>query len=75
MAFKNFYPTVWSEAINRDLERLCVFAENTNRQYEGEVKNLGDSVRILGVGRPTIYTTNNKNIVLNKPEQIEDSSV
>lgn len=75
MSFKNFFPTVWSEAISRDLERLCVFAENTNRQYEGEVKNLGDSVRILGVGKPTIYTANNKNIVLDKPEQIEDSSV
>ena len=53
---------------SRELERLCVFAENTNRKYEGDVKKMGDSVRILGVGKPTIYTTTNKEITLSSPE-------
>ncbi len=75
MAMKNFIPTVWNKAIGRELERLCVFAENTNRQYEGEVKNIGDSVRILGVAKPTIYTTNSGGIVLPTAEEIQDTAV
>lgn len=75
MSYQNFIPTVWNEAIQRELERKCVFAVDTNRQYEGEVKEKGDSVRILGVGKPTITTTTNKNIVLNGPEVVEDTEI
>lgn len=75
MAYQNFIPTVWAEGINRELEKSLVFAENCNRQYEGEVKAQGDSVRILGVGKPTITTTTNKNIVLNDAEAVEDTAV
>lgn len=75
MAYQNFIPTVWAEGINRELEKSLVFAENCNRQYEGVVKAQGDSVRILGVGKPTITTTTNKNIVLNDAEEVEDTAV
>lgn len=75
MAYQNFIPTVWNAQINRELERLCVFAENCNRQYEGSVKQMGDSVRILGVGKPTITSTTSKNIVLSDAETVEDTSV
>lgn len=75
MSYKNFIPTIWAEEINRELERLCVFAEDCNRQYEGLVKNRGDSVRILGVGKPTIYTTTDKDITLSAPETVEDTSI
>lgn len=62
MSYKNFIPTVWAEAINRELERKTIFAANTNRQYEGKVRKLGDSVRILGIAAPTIteYSLNEK---------------
>jgi hypothetical protein len=56
MAYENFIPKIWAEAINRELERLCVFAEDCNRQYEGNVKSKGDTVHILGIGKPTIRT-------------------
>lgn len=56
MSYKNFIPSVWAEGIDRELERLCVFAEDCNRKYEGDVKKQGESVAILGVGRPTITT-------------------
>ena len=75
MAYQNFIPTVWAEGINRELEKSLVFAENCNREYEGVVKAQGDSVRILGVGKPTITTTTNKNIVLNDAEAVEDTAV
>lgn len=75
MSYQNFVPTVWAEAINRELEKNHVFAQDTNRQYEGEVKKKGDSVRILGVGKPTITRTQDKRIVLNDAETVEDSAV
>ena len=56
MAYEKFIPQVWNEAIQRDLEGTYVFVEDCNRQYEGDVKKMGDSVRILGTGRPTIRT-------------------
>lgn len=77
MAYQNFIPTVWNEAIDRELERLCVFAEDCNRKYEGKVKEKGESVKILGVGKPTIksiaYKDKNKNI--DDAEEIEDTSI
>lgn len=75
MAYKNFIPTVWAEGINRELERLCVFKENCNREYDGSVAQLGDSVRILGVGRPTIYTGTKDGITLTTAESVEDTAV
>lgn len=54
MAITNFIPQVWNETIQRGLERDCVFVEDCNRQYEGNVSKAGDTVHILGVGKPTI---------------------
>lgn len=75
MAYQNFIPTVWSEAIQRELERKLVFAQDCNRKFEGEVKKMGDTVRILGVGKPTITETVDKEISLSAPENVEDTSV
>ena len=77
MAYKNFIPEIWAEAINRDLERMHVFAADCNREYEGSVSKKGDSVRILGVGKPTITTYNDKDEfkTLGDAETIEDTSV
>jgi len=75
MSYQNFIPTVWAEAINRELEKSMVFAEDCNRQYEGEVKEMGDTIRILGVGKPTITTGTNKNVTLSAAETVEDTSI
>nr|DAL67674.1 MAG TPA: Major capsid protein [Caudoviricetes sp.] len=77
MAYQNFIPAVWNEGINRELERLCVFVEDCNRQYEGSVKKKGESVTILGVGKPTIKSLAkaNRNNDIDAPEEIEDTSV
>lgn len=77
MAYENFIPTVWNESIDRELDRLCVFAEDCNRQYEGKVKEKGESVKILGVGKPTIRSIakSARNNDIEGPEEIEDTSV
>ena len=77
MSFANFIPTVWAEAIQRELERKRVYVEDCNRSYEGEIKEKGDTVRILGVGKPTIKAVARKNAAneIDAPEEIEDTSV
>lgn len=77
MAFNNFIPSVWAESINRELERACVFLEDCNRQYEGLVAGKGDSVHILGVGKPTIKSLERENASgeIDAAEEIEDTSV
>ena len=77
MAYSNFIPSVWAESINRELERACVFVEDCNRQCEGAVSKKGDSVHILGVGKPTIKSLDRKDASgeIDGAEEIEDTSV
>ena len=77
MAYTNFIPSVWEESINKELERVCVFAEDCNRQYEGLVSKKGDSVHILGVGKPSIKSLDRSSASgeIDEAEEIEDTSV
>ena len=77
MSYANFIPTVWNEQIDRELERLCVFVEDCNRKYEGAVKGKGESVKILGVGKPTIKSIakSQRNDEIDAAEEIEDTSI
>lgn len=77
MAYSNFIPSVWAESINRELERACVFAEDCNRQYEGAVSKKGDTVHILGIGKPQIRTLDRSDASGNiaEAEEVEDNSI
>lgn len=77
MAYTNFIPSVWAETINRELERQCVFVSDCNRIYEGEISRKGDSVHILGVGKPTIKSMERRNASgeIDAAEEIEDTSL
>ena len=77
MAYSNFIPSVWEESINKELERVCVFAEDCNRQYEGLVSKKGDSIHILGVGKPSIKSLERENASdeIEEAEELEDTSV
>lgn len=55
MAVTNFIQTIWSKKIQDDLELKCKLVDNCLRDYEGECK-YAQSVKILGVGEPTIGT-------------------
>lgn len=75
MSYKNFSPRVWAKAIQHDLEVAHVFAEDCNKEYEGTVSNLGDTVKILGVGKPTVKTQVGGDIVLTGAEKVASTSV
>ena len=53
MAVTNFIQTIWSKSIQDDLELKCKLVDNCLREYEGDCK-YAQSVKILGVGEPTI---------------------
>ena len=53
MAVTNFIQQVWSKKIQDDLELKCKLVDNCLRDYEGDCK-YASSVKILGVGEPTI---------------------
>jgi hypothetical protein len=55
MAVTNFIQSIWSKKIQDDLELKCKLVDNCLRTYEGDVKQ-AQSVKILGVGEPTIAT-------------------
>ena len=49
MSLSYFMPTVWSETLFRQLDREYVAVKNCNRDYEGDIKSLGDTVKIVGI--------------------------
>ena len=70
MTVDNFIPTLWSEKFQEQLEKAHVYANCVNRDYEGDIKNFGDTVRVNTVGPVTIssYTKNTINLT---PELIQ----
>ena len=55
MAVSNFIQSIWSKHIQDDLEKKCKLVQNCLTTYQGDVKQAG-SVKILGVGEPTVKT-------------------
>ena len=55
MAVTNFIQSIWSKKIQDDLELKTKLVANCLRSYEGDCK-YAQSVKILGVGEPTIGT-------------------
>lgn len=54
MAVVNFVPDLWAARLLVALRKAQVGTALVNRDYEGEVKRAGDSVKITSITRPTI---------------------
>ena len=54
MSYKNFKETVWAAGIEQELERKHVFVTDCTKEYEGQVKGVGDSIIIKGAGDVTL---------------------
>lgn len=69
-----FIPVVWAARLLVALEKALVYGQAgvVNRDYEGEIKESGNSVKIASIGDPTIgdYT---KNQDIADPEILTDS--
>lgn len=54
MAITNFIPEVWSAAILEALRAKLVFPSLCNRDYEGDIREAGDTVHITGYNDVTV---------------------
>lgn len=72
MTINRFKPEIWSASLLVALRQNLIYSAFINRDYEGEIAEAGDTVRITSIGRPTIgnYTTNTS---IGAPEQVNDS--
>ena len=74
MSLDNFIPEIWAAEVMRSLEKSLIFGQAgiVNRDYEGEIKQKGDTVRINEIGPVTVkkYT---KNTAIDHPEVLNDA--
>lgn len=75
MPLDNFIPTIWSARLLRNLEKSLVYGQAgvVNRDYDGEIREAGDTVRINTLGPVTVgnYAKNNN---MAAPETLNDAS-
>ena len=71
MALTNFIPELWSTRLLARLRKELVYGSICNRDYEGEIRNAGDTVRINQIGPISVvdYTRNSTTIV---PQELTD---
>lgn len=72
MAITNFIPTIWSENLYTELDNQYIAVKNCNREFEGDIKDCGSTVRICGVGDINVYDYT-KNSDLGAPEELSDT--
>lgn len=72
MAISKFRPEIWSASLLVALRQSLVYSAFVNRDYEGEIAQAGDTVRITSIGRPTIQTYVPNSTVIT-PEQVTDT--
>lgn len=54
MGAKNFIPMLWAEDVLKERDKVLIGVKHCNTDYEGEIKRVGDQVKILSVG--PVYT-------------------
>lgn len=72
MAITNFIPTVWSENLYHALDKEYIAVRHCNREFEGDIKAMGDAVKIVGVGAVSV-SDYSKNTDMGAPETLSDT--
>lgn len=61
-SYSAFIPQIWSQKLNQMLEKNCVMMQCVNKNWEGEIKNQGDVVKIITPADVTVSTLTSDNI-------------
>lgn len=69
MALTNFIPTVWSARLQENLHKALVYASVADTQYEGDVRNMGDTVKIGAIG-PITVSSYTRNTTISSPQTL-----
>jgi hypothetical protein len=73
MAVSNFIPTIWAARLLQNMHKAQVFGMLVNRDYEGDIRQAGDTVKIGGIGSIAI-STYTKNSTSLSWETLDDAS-
>lgn len=75
MSINNFIASVWSSKLLVALEKSLVYGQAgvVNRDYEGDITGLGDTVKIQSIGNPTVFDYT-KNTDMPAPETLTDAT-
>ena len=73
MSVNNFIPTVWSEVLFEELSQKYVAVANCNREFDGEIKEMGSKVKICGLAPVNVFQYA-KNSDLSAPENLQDTA-
>jgi N4-gp56 family major capsid protein len=76
MALDNFIPTIWSARLLQSLQKALVYGQVgvVNRDYEGEIREAGNTVKIQAIGAVTVGTYI-KNSNMSAPETLTDATL
>lgn len=61
-SYSAFIPQLWSQKLSQMLDKNCVMLQCVNRNWEGEIKNQGDTVKIITPADVTVSTLTSDNI-------------
>ena len=61
-SYSVFVPQIWSQKLNQLLEKNCVMLQCVNRNWEGEIKNQGDTVKIITPASVSVSTLTSNDI-------------
>ena len=72
MSLNSFIPEVWAAKVLSAFKAELVYGSLCNREYEGEIAQAGDTVRINSIGDPTVapYV---KGVTDIEPEQLDST--
>lgn len=54
--YEAYISPIETKKMLKERDKHLVFVEHCTREWEGEIKHRGDSIRINGIGSPTVYT-------------------
>ena len=54
--YSTFIPEIWSKKLNQMLEKNCVMMQCVNKNWEGEISQQGDTVKIITPADVTVST-------------------
>lgn len=69
MSVASFIPELWAARLLQNLNKEMVYANLLNRDYEGEIKQMGDTVHINSIGKVTTKTYT-RNSDIDAPEEL-----
>jgi len=72
VTINNVIPALWAARLLENLNDEHVYAQTFNKDYEGEIKEKGSTVKINSIGRVTIKNFS-RNTDIDAPETLQDA--